>query len=125
MCDGSRLYTQASTKYLHQRLLVVLVSPPLPGIVMQRGHRKSGRASKHHKVEGEGRNESDENGYQKGEDGHDDSRSSSSSIGSSICSSIGGSEGDGGWSDDNPDRESSRRFMMGLGSSFFRRETSK
>ena len=88
---------QASTKYLHQRLLVVLVSPPLPGIVTQNRRGTTDRASKNQEVQGEGDDESDEHVY--------DDRSSSS-----ISSSSGGSgsESDGYWSDDDPDRESPR-----------------
>lgn len=98
---------KASTKYLHQRLLVVLVSPPLPGIITQHRRGPNNPNSKHHGIQGEGFNESDEKWHEKGEDEDDDSRRSSSS-------SSSGSEGDECWSDDDPDRESRRSVLMGI-----------
>ncbi|CAN0419015.1 unnamed protein product, partial [Ectocarpus sp. 13 AM-2016] len=56
---------KASTKYLHQRLLVVLVSPPLPGIITKHRHA-SGSSASH----GGGRSDS---GEREGEHGDEDS----------------------------------------------------
>ncbi|CAM9255225.1 unnamed protein product [Ectocarpus sp. 6 AP-2014] len=76
---------KASTKYLHQRLLVVLVSPPLPGIITKHRHA-SGSCASH----GGGKSDSEGHG---GEYGDEDS--------STACTS--GSEDESVLSDDDPD----------------------
>lgn len=88
--------TQASTKYLHQRLLVVLVSPPLPGIITK--HRLAGSCASHRG----GRSDSGGHG---GEHGDEDS--------STACTSE--SEDESLWSDDDPDRESPYRSLITFG----------
>lgn len=103
MCRRITLCVQASTKYLHQRLLVVLVSPPLPGIITQHRHGTDNRTSKRHGIHGEEGNESGENMCEEGEDQNGQSSSSSSA-----------SESDEYWSDDDPDRESPSRFFFGI-----------
>ncbi|CAM9134053.1 unnamed protein product [Ectocarpus sp. 12 AP-2014] len=76
---------KASTKYLHQRLLVVLVSPPLPGIITKHRHA-SGSSASH----GGGRSDSGERG---GEHGDEDSSTTYTSR----------SEDESILSDDDPD----------------------
>ena len=95
---------------------MVLVSPPLPGIITQHRRGPTDRALKNHGIEAEGGNNRDDRVYGKGGDEHDDSKSNSSGSGSGSGSSGsssgggGGSESDGGWSDDEPDRKLPSRF---------------
>lgn len=81
-------------KYLHQRLLVVLVSPPLPGISTQHGHRTHDTDSKRRGFRGEDGSESDGSGDE------------GSSIGSAISSTGSGIDGDGRCSHEDLDCKS-------------------
>ena len=99
-CRPVARYVQASTKYLHQRLLVVLVSPPLPGIMTQQRHPTRHNASKRRGSSGEDGSESDGSVDEQGGGTYE-----TSSIGSALSSTSSGSEGDY-CSDDDAGRES-------------------
>lgn len=84
---------------------MVLVSPPLPGIITQHRHGTGDCASERHGTQGIGRSENDEAEYKNGNE-HDDGSSSDSTSGSEV---------DDCWSDDEPERESPSRLFLFLG----------